>query len=383
MRWFLPALLVACGQTAGGTDGGSDAQTQDGGQLDAGADVQLSAPITGLTPGSWTWVDFPEAQCRDGTPTGIGVSPSASNSTNLMIFLEGGGACFNSSTCATNPSHFDSARFTSQFVPVESKAGIFSRTDTQNSVADWNMVYVPYCTGDVHAGNAPNATVSGVPGTQQFVGYTNVGLYLQRLVPTFTGLTRILLAGQSAGGFGAALEYVQVARAFGSVPVDLLDDAGPLMANPYLAGCLEQQIITLWGLTTGFIQKDCGSDCNDPNNDLSLYWQHLPKTYPSSRFGFIDSTGDTVISGFFGFGANNCTSFAALSPAQYEAGLLDMRSKVASDPNAGLFIYDASDHTTLVSAYTTRTAPGSDGGTVRFEDWVTSLVSGTVTNVGP
>src|SRR5262249_8867689 len=143
-----------------------------------------------------------------------------------------------------------------------------------------------------------NAQVTGFPGTQHFVGYTNVALYLSRLVPTFPTTTRILLTGQSAGGFGAALEYVQVARAFGAVgaTVDLVDDSGPCMANPYLAPCLEQNVSKLWGLTDTFIANDCGPDSSDPQNDLVLYWQHLPKTYPNARFGFVDSTGDSVMS---------------------------------------------------------------------------------------
>ena len=254
-----------------------------------------------------------------------------------------------------------------------------SRAPTRsNPVADWNMVYVPYCTGDVHAGSAPNAQVPGVLGAQQFVGYTNIGQYFSRLVPTFPSVTRVLLAGESAGGFGAALDYVQVARAFGSVPVDLLDDSGPLMENPYLAPCLELEMSQLWGLSSNVIAQDCGADCNDPSNSLALYWQHLPKTYPSARFGFIDSTGDSVIAGFFGFGANDCAGYAPVGAAQYEAALLDMRSAVASNANAGSFLYAGIDHTTLVAAYTTRASAG-----VRFEYWVTTLVSASVSNVGP
>lgn len=385
---FVFAVACAACSSAGDvtTDGGSDAPVAEAGDdaLDATSDAALGAPITGLPTGSWSWVDFPGAHCRDGTPTGIGVSPSPNGSDKLMIFLEGGGACFNATTCGSNPSHFDQNTFNVQFAGAESKAGVFSRSDAQNAVADWNMVYVPYCTGDVHAGNAPNATVPGVAGVQQFVGYTNMTQYLARVVPTFPSVKQVLLTGQSAGGFGAALEYVQVARTFGSgVEVDLLDDAGPLMSNPYLAACLETDISTLFGLGGTLIAQDCGSDCNDPNNDLLLYWKHLPKTYPSARFGFIDSTGDSVIASFFGFGANDCTGFAPVSAAQYEAGLLDMRTQVAADPNAGSFIYSGSDHTTLVAAYTTRAAPASDGGTVRFADWVKALVGGTVTNVGP
>jgi hypothetical protein len=380
-------VAIACGGSVttnddGGTDAGiagdvvvtNDAST---------TDAAVGAPITGLTPGQWTWVDFPNAMCRDGTATGIGVSPSANGSTKLMIFLEGGGACFNSTTCGENPFHFDQTTFAAQFVAAESKLGIFSRTDTSNAVADYNMVYVPYCTGDVHAGNAPNTTVPGVVGPQQFVGYTNMTQYLARIVPTFPNTTRVLLAGQSAGGFGAALQYVQTTRNFGAgIPVDLLDDSGPLMGNPTLAACLEQQMTTLWNLGP-FISQDCGSDCNDTANALLLYWEHLPKTYPNARFGFVDSTGDSVISTFFGFGAQNCTGFTAITPAAYEAGLLDMRTQVSADANAGLFLFGGTAHTSIVAAYTTRTTPGGDGGTVKLEDWVTALVGSSVTNAGP
>ena len=339
-------FLVACGSSGEIADGGSDAGG-DGAITDAPlADANLGVPITGITPGSWNWVDFPNAFCRDGTPTGIGINPSTTGSKKLMIFLEGGGACFN-----------DACDFTALSVPfIPPPDGIFDRSNHDNPVRDWNMVYVPYCTGDIHAGSAPNANVAGV-GTQQFVGYTNVTHYLSRIVPTFPDMQRVLLTGQSAGGFGAALDYVQVARAFGSVPVDLLDDSGPLMANPYLAACLETNMANLWGFTNTVIAQDCGADCTDVGNDLALYWKHLPKTFPNSRFGFIDSTGDSTISSFFGFGANNCTGFQAVSPSQYEAGLLGMRSAVASDSNAGLFIYGGTDHTTLVLQYTTRSAP--------------------------
>jgi hypothetical protein len=69
------------------------------------------------------------------------------------------------------------------------------------------------------------STANLVP--QKFVGYAVISLYLQRLVETFSGVTQVLLTGMSAGGFGAAANYLQVARSFGSVHVYLLDDSGP------------------------------------------------------------------------------------------------------------------------------------------------------------
>ncbi len=375
--------------TDGSADGNvtTDAASGDASTSDAAADAGLvtftpGAPITGLTPGSWTWVDIAGTQCRDGSATGIGVRPAATTSNKLMIFLEGGGACFNTTTCGTNPSTYGSAQFAS-FGSGEGSTGIFSTTDTANAVKDWNMVYVPYCTGDIHGGSKPNGAVTGEPTTQQFVGYDNMTRDLERIVPTFTSLSQVLLTGQSGGGFGAALNYVQTTRAFGSgVPIALIDDSGPLMTNPELAACLESGTIALWGLQNTVI-RDCGSDCSDVGNSLNQYWVHLSKTYPNAPLAFLDSTDDQVITEFFGFGADNCTSFVQLDGGVYSAGLIDMRTKVASDPNAGLFLFPGTSHTSLVQAYTTRTATESDGGAQKLEDWVTAIVGGTVTNVGP
>ena len=102
---------------------------------------------------------------------------------------------------------------------VSANVGILDRTNAANPVKDWSFVYVPYCTGDFHGGNNVT-TVPGASGPpQHFVGYANVGMYLDRLVPTFHNATRILLAGLSAGGFGAVFNYARVAEAFGATPV--------------------------------------------------------------------------------------------------------------------------------------------------------------------
>src|SRR5215831_3475391 len=218
-----------------------------------------SAAITGLQPEKWTWVPFADAKCRDGSSTGIAINPHP-DSDKLMIFLQGGGACFNAATCADNPSSFSAADFAALDVPacgsqeevphgcISVNNGILDRTNPANPVKDWSYVFVPYCTGDVHGGNNPAGTVAGIAGTQQFVGYFNMGLYLARLLPTFPGITRVLLTGVSAGGFGSVAAYGPVSRAFPSAQVDMLDDSGPPMSAPYFAACLQDLQRQTWGL---------------------------------------------------------------------------------------------------------------------------------------
>jgi Pectinacetylesterase len=379
-------MLVACSSSSGTStplDGGDEGGEPADAGVDASEDSQVAShePITAPDL-QWTWVPFPEAKCRDGSTTGLGVNLRGA-STKVMIFLEGGGACFNAPTCGENfPNHFESTDFDS-WKTGRGQGGIFNRNDAGNPVKDWSFVYVPYCTGDVHAGSNPAGAPAGLSVPQVFVGYLNVAAYLRRLVPTFVGATQVLLTGVSAGGFGAAANYGQVAKAFGSVPVDLLDDSGPPMADPYLATCLGALVKNLWSLDKTFI-ADCGADCGATGDYWTASMLHATKGYPNRRFGLVESTADKTISAFFGFGASNCTAIAPLSPDQFQAGLLDLRTKLAGSPNVGTFYFPGSDHTSIDgSELDSRTTGGPDGGTVKLADWIAALLAGTVSNAGP
>ncbi len=386
------AMLAACGSSSSNSNPENKTEIEN---IEAGLAPDATpldqTAIPSLTANSWQWVPIDGSMCRDGSPTGIGVY-SNPNSKNLEIFLEGGGACFNADTCALNPSAYGETNFTNRFGNDAAQTGILSNTDTQNPTADWNKVYVPFCTGDIHAGNAPNSMVPGV-GVQQFVGYTNVTRALARLVPTFPGLQKVLLTGISAGGFGAAVNYDQTARAFAPTPVYDLDDSGPPMEDPYLASCLQQEQAQLWGLDKTLL-AECGSDCPDPTNYTLDATIHIVKKYPNVPFGLMDSVDDSVITVFFGFGLDNCTGIGVVSADQYKAGLEDERMKLAQYKNVGSYIFPGSQHTSLtMSSYDTQTVTvgagdggGDDGGggtVVKLSDWVTTLVNtGVVTNVG-
>ncbi|HXX69134.1 MAG TPA: pectin acetylesterase-family hydrolase [Polyangiaceae bacterium] len=383
-----PAADGASSAPDGATDDGAGS-APDGA---AGSAVVDTTPITGAQPDTWTWVPFDDAFCRDGTTTGIAlnVHPGA---TQLMIYLEGGGACFNEVTCLDNPSHFDEQSFlalTSDAGVGGTDPGIFGRTDPANPVKDWSYVYVPYCTGDVHAGDNPNGTVAGVlsadggPETQVFVGYRNLGYYLARVVPTFPGVTQVLLTGISAGGFGAAANYLRVAKAFGSVPVYLLDDSGPPMDAPYIAPCESSAWVSTWSLDQTIL-ADCGSDCSNDGHYLIDYVKHAVTAYPAVPFGLLESTDDGTITEFFGFGAMDCTEYVQETADDFSAGLQDIRTQLAANTNFGAYIFSGTRHTTLESTadFDTQTVPGADGGTVLLTDWISALVAGQVTNVGP
>ena len=310
-----------------------------------------------------------------------------------------------------NPATFGKSDFTTQFVgaaATHASSGIFNRGYAGNPVKDWTFVYVPYCTGDVHAGNRTDATVTGVTGKQQFVGYVNLGKDLKRIVPSFTGLSKVLLTGVSAGGFGAAANYVQVAKAFGPVPVYDLDDSGPPMPDPYLAKCLQTEQVMLWGLDKTVL-ADCGTDCPDPSNYPLDYARHVGKTYPNVPFGLIESTGDMVDHGVLRLRREQLHVVRPAIGADVHRGPRRGPGGLADLPNFGSFIFNSTQHTSLgadatfqngvTSAVDTLTASATDGGaaadgapaasttdggaTITLPAWVTQLVAGTTSNVGP
>src|SRR5438477_2668545 len=172
----LVVLLAACG--GDGTNGGP--------------------PTLGTTPKQWQYVPIDGSQCMNGTPTGIGVNLGTSG--DLVIYMEGGGACFNDDTCkhAAHPNGWGPSDFGVNIGPYN--IGLFDRLDDANPFHDATFVFVPYCTGDVHSGSKPDGM-----GGRTFVGYFNVGHILDYLVPKSTAVTRVIVAGSSAGGFGALI----------------------------------------------------------------------------------------------------------------------------------------------------------------------------------
>ena len=319
-------------------------------------------------PGTWSYVAVDGAMCRNGSPTGFGVRVQE-GATNTAIYFEGGGACFNAETCAANPAAFNESSFTS-FANNRGDAGIFSPS-APNPVAGWNMVYVPYCTGDVHGGSAPNATVEGVEGTQQFVGHQNLELYLDLLAPYFADAGQVLVTGASAGGFGALLNFATVADAFPNAQMTLLDDSGPVFfADNVFSPQLAAAFSSLFNFPDAFPADATPLFAADGLEDVYGYYA---SRYPTANLGLSSYLQDNTIRFFFGFGQAD----GSISGAEYAAGLRDLDDQ-APDALKTYFV-EGTDHTIITQA---PRFGGSSAG-VAFTDWFAQLLAGTAPDVDP
>ena len=375
LRAVCIVLLSAAGACGGDPAGDEGPGEQDSNPvLDRFTPLAATGqPITALDK-TWTYVEFPETKCRDGSPAGIAVSLNSA-SKGLMIYLEGGGACFDSITCLANPRNAAGGR-------TEKTAGIFDRGRVENPVRDWNFVYVPYCTGDTHGGTKENGMVAGVSGPQQFVGQLNLKAFLQRVVPTLPEPTDVLLTGVSAGGFGAAQNGALVQRHYPKVKIRIIDDSGPPLSVEVVPECLQQKWRETWGLDNSVL-ADCGADCPNPNDFSQAFGILGAKVFNDRPTGLIESARDSVIAGFYGAGLNMCTGTALLNSvpaALFQSDLLAFREKVRQYENFSTYIPDSTQHTWLggPTFYTANT------GGVALVDWVRKIIAGeSPGHVGP
>ncbi|HMJ12444.1 MAG TPA: pectin acetylesterase-family hydrolase, partial [Polyangiaceae bacterium] len=292
----------------------------------AGCGPELGAPIQ-VAPQDlekWVWVPVPEMRCSDNSPAGLVVN-FTNQSRDLVIFFQGGGACWNDPICALQRAELapmgPDPLATFRADPEHAQSGIFDRGDASNPWRRSNFVFIPYCTGDGHIGNKV------APYGVHHVGYANVTAAIKRIVPTFRDAPNIVVAGFSAGGIGASGNYHQIASAFESVrsgPIALINDAGPSLRMPYLNEAAQRTLADAWGA-----DRTVGSWCPECMTEGSHYEDRKSaELHPGMRGALICAYDDGIVQVMYQ---------ALLSPiggGQIKQGLLDLaswRTSVASN----------------------------------------------------
>ena len=228
--------------------------------------------------------------CDDGSRTGVAVNPApGGGGGDLFIYFMGGGACWDASTCfVLNTSvhgPFGQAQWDGTGAP--SVAHALDRARATNPFREASYVFVPYCTGDLHAGS--NVATYDVLGPRMFahVGRRNVEALLPRLRATLPAPARVVIAGSSAGGFGATLNYDLFRRAYPAARAALVDDAGPFLEGDGIPADERAAWYANWHL--GDVVDPLCADCRA---DLSRLYPALVAKHPQDRMALLTSLQD-------------------------------------------------------------------------------------------
>lgn len=303
MRLLSAALLLlalaACGEDGEATPPG-DARASDAGPIGPDAAV-LDTPAN-----TWTWVAFPGTTCGNGSPAGIAINRAAAGE-KLFVYFQGGGACWSGDTCfvAKTSIHIED---TLDGAAVVREAAML---DTLRGAAlpETTAVYVPYCTGDLHAGaRRTEYAVGGAMRAVHHTGATNVDRFVERLAATLPGATTVWLSGSSAGGYGATLDFHRFAQAWPDAQVHLLQDSAPFVPP--------MREFEMWQ-SAWDVQYPPG--CPTCATDFGAVIDAIATAHPTSRIGLLHYDNDAVIRAYFGYAASLVPASNALLDAHYGA----------------------------------------------------------------
>ena len=360
-------LLVSCGS-----------DDEDNNEDDDQIEMSDLEQIAINSPNIPVWISNDNIKSRNGDSMGYGVVLNP-DSQKLLIFLDGGGACFNLFTCNNNRSSFTENDFFNRI--SNQNALIIDRDSPDNQFADWNFVFVPYATGDVHSGSNLSADVpNNGPTNQVMNGYNNITVILNELKSYFdsnNGVSEIVFSGSSAGGFGMYLNTVQLASTFGTdIPTTVLVDSGPVfLGNNLLTICLESTWTNLWNLNNNLPDDIDTVVQGSYDFNFQKVYEYLAVKYPNFNYGFMSTYEDTTIRGFYSFGQNNCPTIPSIiiSGTAFKTGLIDIKTNLLDNYNNWKVFYkEGSSHTFLGSSTLTESVNG-----VTLNQWIQNLRNGT------
>jgi hypothetical protein len=163
----------------------------------------------------------------------------AGNPSKLLIFEQGGGACWQ--------DFYNCNVLAEAQEPPSPPVGIWDFDSPDNPFADYSVVYMPYCDGSVFSGDNDvfdpswqafiEAALGLPPGAGPPLrfhrGLRNQTAAMDLAQATFPNAERITVAGSSAGGAGAAGFAPFLARfVYGNnTKLTVFNDAGPVAIN--------------------------------------------------------------------------------------------------------------------------------------------------------
>merc|ERR1711959_759245 len=180
------------------------------GQLDSRDDLRLELLLgRALKEG---------AVCLDGSPSGYWYRPgSGAGANNWIVFLEGGGWCYDEKACLYRSGTFlGSSTQWPATRPVDRP--LFSADHNVNpDFYDWNIVDVGYCDGASFSGDRDEPII--VDRRKLYFRGSRILHQLFRHLVETKGMDRaanVLLSGCSAGGLATIVHADQVSKYFGS-----------------------------------------------------------------------------------------------------------------------------------------------------------------------
>lgn len=273
-------------------------------------DAQYLPPIDSLEPGRWhTLVPAGDTMCARGTPFAFFVRPG--DRSRVIVEFMGGGACWSERTCGQRAATFrDSVvdtreryeRFgvptTSDIAPGESDYLLYSGlSDADGHFSNWTHVYVPYCTGDLHWGDADVTYAEGLTVHHRGARNAHAAMqWLMRELPSAPNTTA-LVTGCSAGAYASlywAAQLIPHFEANGGRVVQFGDSGMGIVSDSFLNSSYLNWNATghfAWQIIPPALAVDRSNEAMSQFTLLDMY-RFASEYYPEHSFSQYSSAYD-------------------------------------------------------------------------------------------
>lgn len=318
-----------------------------------GIDKYLGLQPTGeTTQGDWEVYYYdPSSPARCLSGSQYMVSLHRGDPQKVMLYLEGGGACWDYTSC------YNSIMAKPDANPVQI-GGMLDTSNAANPFSDYSIIYASYCDGSVWSGDN-DVNFTGTTATTYFHGLANLSAAITLMKQNFINPDRIVVSGSSAGGYGTFMGYFVTRTQYPFTTLNVLNDSGVGLFNPTQT-TLFQNILTTWN-----VKNIIPPDCPKCNQQMSYLADWALNHDQNVNFGFFSYYTDVVIGHIF----------LQMNPSDFQNLLISVTNNIHNDhpDHFKRFFVEGSMHTVLeLPSYYTMQVSGTT-----LSQWTADMVTDT------
>lgn len=314
--------------------------------------------------------------CITGTDYSV-YTRKGKNSRDLLIMLQGGGACWQDA--------YRCSLYAEDQAPPFPREGIWDFDNKANPFRKYSVVYMPYCDGSVFISDNEVLDEKFPEGPIRYHrGLRNLSAGMDVARATFPKPSKITIAGTSAGGVGATTFAPLLARfEYGNKvkKLTVLNDAGPIVTGPLAIDAAAARAAD-WAFDK-FFPESC-SDCSATGQIATPFIRWRMSKDSTIREAVYSTDGDATAILFQSVNLPGSPVLVPFDPANgvigldqasYRALLVPEHGKINAqypDRYKRFIVSGDSSHTAI--QYPLFYEQDADG--VLLNEWVTSFIKG-------
>jgi hypothetical protein len=296
----------------------------------------------------------------------------------VVMYYQGGGACWENLTCGI-PICKNGADPVSDD-PDNASTGFADLSNPDNPFKDWNIVFVTYCTCDVHYGDADQVYSGLFPDVSiSHRGFQNAKVAEKFAREHFLNPDVVFVTGSSAGAYGAVFHGPLLHETWPASRFRVLGDAGNGVITPEFF----QNDFANWNFVSNLPQEIPGVvESIESGEGMVAYVEAVADFYPDTNWAHYSTSYDGGTggqTGFYNVMLNDNNPLAALTwweaTCEFNDVLVDQADETAVEvpDNYRYYIGAGSRHTMYGNDKVYTDQSGGEQQTI--VDWVEDMIA--------